>query len=465
MPTTRSDRPWLGVALATLLLVLPVAGCSSDTPDEPAAPTDRGAAKSGKDQPVAVPDVARALTRTLARRADAVRRHDGTAFLAGVDRRDEEFLAAQTAYFANLDALPVGEFGYRLDRGSVLRDGKSYWAELDVTLELDGFDRVPVVTRDRYLFRPAAKGEGYVLASTTDLAWEETHGIDPQPWESGPLTIRSTSGVLGLFDAGSAGVAGQVMTEVEAGVAAVSTEVPYDWDGRVVVYALGDPDFLSRLDNVPGGDALALDAVTFPVQARPGSRETAATRFILNPRMLSQPPLSRGRLIRHELTHVALGDLQDGVPTWLTEGLAEYVSVQPLAPEQRAVSGPALTAARGAPTTLPGDENFNGPESQAHYGLAWWACEYLAETYDESVLWLLLDAMAGESGESGDGVDTDEVLTKVLQTDESTVARKSARLMVDTYDPEPAKEPKPSDKPSDEPTDQPTDKPSDEGSE
>jgi len=462
MPTAPSDpRRSRRVALAALLVAALVAGCSGD--DEPSAdpgasPRAGAAAEAGVD----APDVARALTRLLGRRADAVRAGDAAAFEAGVDRRDRGFASLQQAYLANLEALPLGDFGYRLDRGSLVREGKAYWAEVDVTLELDGFDRVPVVTRDRYLFRPGPGG-GYRLASMTDAAWEETHGVDPQPWESGPLTVRSGTGVLGLFDAGSAAAADQVMREVEAGVADVAAQVPYDWDRRVVVYALADPDFLSRLDNVPGGDALALDAVTFPVQAEPGSSRIAATRFVLNPRMLSQPPLSRGRLIRHELTHVALGRRQDGIPTWFSEGLAEYVSVQPLAPEQRAVSGAALAAAKAGPTSLPGDDTFNGEDSVVHYGLAWWACEYLAETYDESMLWVLLDAMAGE--------DADEVLQNVLQLDEASLARKSAKLMVSTYDPEPSPEPSPESSPesseepspaaSDDPSDQPSDGSSD----
>mgnify|MGYP006153047587 CR=1 FL=1 len=43
------------------------------------------------------------------------------------------------------------------------------------------------------------------------------------------------AGVLGIFDEGSASSAQSVVTDVESGVAAVRAEVPYDWDGRVVV--------------------------------------------------------------------------------------------------------------------------------------------------------------------------------------------------------------------------------------
>lgn len=434
--------------MAALLLGALLTGCSDDASGPPSSDPRSSTDGAGRGDPVTAPDVARGLTRALARRADSVRRGDEAAFLAGVDARATAFHSAQSAYFANLVALPLGEFGYRLDRGSLVRDGEVYWAVVDVTLELEGFDSEPVVTRDRYRFA-AGRGGRYLLSSMTDRAWERAHHIDPQPWEAGPLTVRTGAGTLGIFDAGSAPSADRVMADVASGIAGVSAELPYAWDHRVVVYALSDPDFLSRLDNVPGGDALALDAVTFPVPAAPGSRRTAAIRFVLNPRVLAEPDVPRGRLIRHELTHVALGDRQDGVPTWFAEGLAEYVSVRPLAPEARAVPAAALAAARTRPTTLPDDDTFNGPQSQAHYGLAWWACEYLAATYDESVLWLLLDAMKGADGD-------DEVLQNVLQLDEKTLARKSARLLLNTYDPEPSEDPEPRDDPSDGPSDDPS---------
>ena len=184
--------------------------------------------------------------------------------------------------------------------------------------------------------------------------------------------------------------------------------MPYEWEGRVVVYALSDPTFLAGLEHVPGDDPLNLDAVAFPVPAAPDGDETADTRFLLNPRMVGATGAARARLIRHELTHVAVGKRANGVPTWLTEGIAEYVSVRPLAPEDRVLSRTALAAAEDGLTDLPADDEFNGSSSEANYGIAWWLCEYLAETYDEEMLWFLLESMRGDA-------DPDDVLQTVLQ--------------------------------------------------
>ncbi len=348
-------------------------------------------------------------------------------------------LREQSTYLANLEQLPVGEFGYSLDPSSLTREGRDYWAVVNVTLELDGYDELPVVTRDRYRF--THRRGGYVLSSVTDTGWEQEHGVRPQPWDEGPVTVRYGSGVLGVFDSGSERYAGRVVADVESGIAEVSARVPYEWERRVVVYALSDPTFLAGLEDVPGDDPMALDAVAFPVPAGPDGEETADTRFLLNPRMLDAAGPARARLIRHELTHVAVGRRADGVPTWLSEGIAEYVSVRPLAPEDRVLSRAALAAAEDGLTDLPADDAFNGPTSEASYGIAWWVCEYLAETYDEEMLWFLLESMGGDA-------DPDEVLQTLLQMEPEELARKAGRLMLQTYEPDP-----PEGSPSGSPTD------------
>ncbi len=71
------------------------------------------------------------------------------------------------------------------------------------------------------------------------------------------------------------------------------------------------------------------------------------------------------------------------MPVWLSEGLAEYVSVRPLPPERRGISQTAVDAARAGFTDLPADQDFNDADSRAHYGESWWACEYVAASYGE----------------------------------------------------------------------------------
>lgn len=405
------------------LLPLLVGGCSSDEDPAPAG-EPRQERRTGEPRA----QVARALGRTLEARAAAVRSADRAAFLAGVAAGDAAFVADQASYLDNLDQLPLARFGYSLEPGSIVRSGRGYWATVGVTMQLDGYDAGPVVAPDRYLFTPAGRGR-FVVASVSDRDWESRNEVEPQPWDLGPVTVRTGSGVLGVFDAGSEASAEAVISEVEEGLSAVAAEIPYEWDARAVVYALDDPTFLSGLDNVPGSDPLSLDAVSFEVLAGRAARTVASTRVVLNPDLVADagPSPGRGRLIRHELTHVAIGSRAVDVPTWLSEGLAEYVSVRPLAPEDRAISGAALAAAEDGLSELPTDADFGGPDAEAGYGVAWWACEYLAETYTESILWTLLEAMAQDP--------PDDALRDLVALDESELARHAGELMLDTYRP------------------------------
>ncbi len=410
------SRAVLALVLASLVSSCALLGGDDDEADARPAPASAGA-----------PDVAGAVTRTLDRRASAVLAGDRARFRAGL-ARGPRFRAAQDTYLANLAQLPLADLRYRVDPASLVRDGDAYWAVVEVHLQLEGYDAVPVVSRDRYLFRPDPRRPTRLrLASVTDADWEAAHGVREQPWDRGPVVVRAGTGVLGIFDEGSRPAAAALLGSVERGIAAVAARVPYPWPRSVVVYALSDPRFLRSLPDLPGGDADGVDGVAFPVLASPGDPTLAATRLALHPRLLDRSGAARDRLLRHELTHVALGARDDGAPVWLSEGIAEYVSVQPMPPEERWLAGPAIDAARAGVTRLPADESFNGPGSAANYGLSWWACEYLARTFDASVLFGLLDATAARQTAPG------EVLEGLLGITEGQVARRTARLIRTTY--------------------------------
>lgn len=376
------------------------AGCSGSD-EEPDPSSD-----------VAPRDVVHALERALDARARVVRRADAEAFerLVGGGRG---FRDQQDTWFGNLTQLPIARLSYRADPGSLVRDGDAYLITVTESLQLDGYDAEPVTSQSRYRFAPAPRHPGRLLLTRVTEA-------DPQPWDEGPVEVREGEGVLGVFDASSVDQAPELIASVEAGIATVAAEVPYAWSGTVVVYALSDPAFLEGLDDVPGDDPGDLDAVAFPAGG--------GTRFVLNPRMIDQPGRERDRLVRHELTHVAVGTHDDEVPVWLSEGLAEYVSVRPLAPEDRRIPEAAVAAAEAGSSDLPDDATFNDADSDAHYGLAWWAVEYVADAYGEDAPWLLLDAMAAP------GADPDAVLRGRFATSTRELARQADKMILALYE-------------------------------
>ena len=96
---------------------------------------------------------------------------------------------------------------------------------------------------------------------------------------------------------------------------------------------------------------------------------------------------------------------------------------------------------------LPEDSTFNDAGSAANYGLAWWACEYVAATYGESMLWSLLDYV------NVPGSDPGKRMQMAIGLNSRQLARKGARLLIQTFDPE-FLEPDPT--PSGSPTGSPT---------
>ncbi|NHC25388.1 hypothetical protein G6553_19700 [Nocardioides sp. IC4_145] len=430
-PTTPSDRlrrsPRGAVAaLLVPLLVCLLPGCSL---------LDRGDDPDGAARVAVAPapgDVVVAVRRALDRRAAAVRRGDRRTFAAGLARRSPRVRAQQLTWFDNLAQLPLAELRYGVDRQNIVRDGDGYWVVVEQSMQLAGYDAEPVVTHDRFRFRPVPGNVRRMrLTSVTDPAWEAEHDVRPQPWDLGAVEVRGGLGVLGVFDADSVPAASGVIASVERGIADVSAVLPQDWRRTVVVYALSSTAFLETIDELPGGDPERLDGVAFPVAAGPGRPGAVATRFALHPRMLTRAGPQRDRLVRHELVHVALGERDDDVPVWLSEGIAEYVSVRAVDPADRVVAEAALGRAVEGIDGLPTRESFTAPgdEPVVSYGVSWWVCEHVARSFGEGALWALLDAFAAE------GADEAEVLRRVLGLTADQLANRAARLMVATFVP------------------------------
>lgn len=426
MPSTGPDtvrlRRTTWAALLIGLLAPALVSCTGDP--EPTLPAAPGAS------PLAVAPLAEDL---LAQRAKAVRLGDREAFEATLDVTDDAFAASEVAYFDNLAQLPIAAFSYALDPASVVRRGAGFDAVVEVAVRLKGYDDRPVVRPRRFHFVRDETGTGLLVASRRDRAWEQRNGIAVQPWESGPVTVVERDGVLAIFDRRSRHRADEVMSVVARSRDQVAAIVPYAWSGNVVVYALSDTDALESLD-VPGEDPAVLDAVAFAIPAEtPLGEESAdgpiaSTRFLLHPRMLRTERLPLARLVRHELTHVALGQRDDNAPTWLGEGIAEWVSVQPLVKTDRLISQAAIDAARAEPEALPADLDFHGSDQTANYGLSWWACEAIVELRGERMLWRLLDELAPLAPG-----DQDDQLQQVLQMGNGQVAREAARRILATY--------------------------------
>lgn len=405
---------------------------------ETSAPGDPGAGSGdvrGDARPALLDDEAR-LTRAvrglLRERAAALRGADGGAVLAGV-ADDPDAQRAQRVYADNVAALPVATFRY-VTGDAVLSPDPAAGAEGEVRVGVDLRTRLRrldtgAVSSPREMVL-AVDGDDLRLVSDVPALADPSAG-GAQPWDLGPVTTVTRGGVLGVFDAGApdaAAVGEAVVDEAADAADDVAAVVPYRWSGDVAVYGPSDTTLLRALGGLPAGVADGLDGVAFGVRPADGGPDVAE-RVLLHPRMLRADEAERDRLLRHELTHVALSGRDDGVPRWLSEGLAEWVSVQPLRADERLISMAALRAARRGVETLPPDDSFStGARSGADYGIAWQACEEVAAVYGEDALWTLLEAMGARGDRSPEAV-----LETVLGTTGDDLAAQASDRIVSAY--------------------------------
>ncbi|QYJ04848.1 hypothetical protein KUV85_03955 [Nocardioides panacisoli] len=422
LPVRSRARGLTGRLLGLLLLATPLTACSDDRP--PPAPPAAATASSQVQEEVA---------RTLRRRGRAVAEGDRRLFGRTLLREDATFVEEQETYFANLRRLPLVRVGFELDSATLVADGEDYWGEVDVTLRLRRFDEGAVRTRDRFRFSPSRDGRRYLVSSTTDEEWESGHDVAPQPWDLGPIRVRRDSGVLGILDRTTLDGAADLLDAASFARFDVAAEVPDAELPDVTVYATGDLSYLEQVPGLPVADPDRLDAVTIPVVAEPGSGEVAAYRVMVHPRVLAQDLPLLDRLLRHELTHVVVGQRADGAPLWLSEGIAEWVSVQPVARDERRLPAESLALAEGGLSELPEDAAFGGADARAWYGVAWWICEYVATTYDRSYLWRLLDETAGDG-------DAAAAIEELLDLTPSELVSAAMELMQQQYAPDPPPE-------------------------
>ena len=408
-----ADHTVLASRAATVRRRAPPARCPS------LLPAPRELRPSGDSEPtgpaVHAPDVVRGLTGLLDRRADAATRRRRGQPSSPASTRPTPIPSRPAELLRQPRAAAAGRVRLADRPGEPHPTGRSATgAVVDVHAQLDGYDEVPVVTRDRYQFtRGTARYR--LRIGQRPRPGEDDARRRASPGTTDRSVVRSAAACSGIFDPGS---------EVHAGGRHRRRRERHRAESRPACPLTGSARRASTRSptrrSSPGSTACpattrpALDAVAFPVpalDAEDGERRQhpvpAATRT-----MLDATSETRARLIRHELTHVALGLRADDVPTWLSEGIAEYVSVQPMAPEDQTLSREALRRRRGRPghracrPTTPSTGRTPRPAYASRGGRASTSPRRTATT----MLWFLLELRMGSD-------DPDEVLELVVGVD------------------------------------------------
>lgn len=375
--------------------------------------------------------------KLLDARSLAVRTGDLPTFLATLDPTNADLLDRQRRYFANMQRLPVQTLRYvvlKSDWPAGIR--AKTWSkfvsipQVRVSTQLEGFDTVPVSRITGFAFT-RIDGDPVIVSELTG-AGQQYPGSSPAPWDLVRVKVRKDGSTLVLYDDATWRRADQISGTLSRGIAEVQDGLPFDWDGRVVVYVFADKLVLDSFEGVPGGNINHLGAMTFPMYAVMGQPEVAGIRFTLLPSSIRAGQPFLDRITRHELTHVAVGERDDGAPIWFAEGIAEYLGARSVPDDQRRIATVAVNRARRGVDAMPTSASFNGQDQAWHYALSWMACDYIAATQGEPRLWELMDALH-DAGDGTSESEQDAVLQRVLGYDGAKLATEAARRILRIY--------------------------------
>jgi hypothetical protein len=356
----------------------------------------------------------------LIRRGDAVRAHDEARFLADLDPTDASLRAQQKAVFAGLAKIDFSSFGYATngigyDRPKVTaRYGvPTNIAAVVSTYQLKGYDTGPVVEAQAVTF--VYRQGRWWFASDHDAESSLPAAGHAEPWDSGEASVVTGRRSLVIGESIKQSTLQRVATSVDGAVKADLKFWPAghkdEWDGKVVVYVPKAQRDFSSLFAGTTQSADGVVAVTIPVydnvEFRASGRaygKVTGQRIIINPRYFKPTSSFFEVILRHEISHAAAAPITgDGTPSWLVEGLAEYVGWrQPDNPSQtffdRGVD--RLTARKIDSRTyhlkLPASSTFysGSPAAiAARYTTGFLVCAYIQHQYGEGRLKIFAQRM------------------------------------------------------------------------
>ena len=397
------------------VLVGVLAGCdagegSQQTGEpEPASSSATAGVDDGPYQPT--DDDRAAIRQLLETRAAALTDGDRTAFLATVDTQDPRLVRQQRTLFANLRQLPVESVSYSVDDASgyptakVRGDDPVFRPLVLEQVELD----VDAQAVTNALENTFVQRDGAWLLGAESLPgrYHDEHEPQSRPWAGGVAISAARSGQLVMVvdrrRASSAqGLADQMSGYIRFASDALGIEPSYD----VLVDATTVGD-VSKLNTVDDSEAAA---ITSPVVNFAPDRPSrlAGIRIKVNPETAVRTVADES-VMRHELTHYLTLRRLGAAPTWVKEGIAEWVSTAPAGLEGLVAPADLVRHAQQVEHRLPTSGRW-GLDPKADYLIGRAAVTYLVQTYGVATVFEMGRAYARIAGD-----DPDEKTPRVLQ--------------------------------------------------
>ncbi|MDQ1679371.1 MAG: hypothetical protein QOI42_230 [Frankiaceae bacterium] len=402
-PGRTVPRPWWALAVVQLLVL--VAGTLAVPPL--LHPTAHSSA-SVHSPPTVAPTVARSMepgdvvagvSRVLAARDKALLARRRSAFLSATAPKSTA--AAQAALlYADTAQVPLSGWDEKVDAASVTAvPGRPATYRLDIVrrYRLRGFDPGGVPQR-RTLTVVHTSTDWRVL---TDVAAD---GARLELWESGPVVVGHGASSLVLAHPADRAKIAPYAALADSAVREVTRVWGTGWEKRVVLIVPATGEELGGVLQSHADYSQIAALATADVVDSGGLRAALAERVVVNPATFSRlTPLGQRIVLTHEVTHVASRlDTGPSSPSWLVEGLADYVAYRDAGVATRVAARDLVTAARsgGLPAALPSDADFDptAHDLTAAYELSWLACRLIVQRTGEAKLLAFYRAVGADHG-------------------------------------------------------------------
>ncbi|MCW2736402.1 hypothetical protein, partial [Nocardioides sp.] len=323
------------------------------------------------------------------------------SFVAGIDSRDAEALAALaapddaaaadllTGIAGNAAELDLRQVSARyVDQVGTVADDGSWTGIVDLTWRIGDLDAARSRADVAVSFAP--DGDALGIAG-----FEAASRARVPLWLRGALAVARADGVLVMVD-GSPSEAVAVAERVTRGRDVVR-RVLGEPDAPVVVEVPASAADLDEALGAAPGTYAGIAAVTTTAGSPDGP--AAPVHVFVNPDVTAGLRRAGAQVVMsHELVHVATDAPRTPMEPWLLEGFADYVALRDTRLPDRTTLGRAIAVVRrdGAPDSLPSAADFETRERdlQARYEEAWLACRIIADRLGEQGLVSVYDAAA-----------------------------------------------------------------------
>ncbi len=332
-----------------------------------------------------------AVDALLTTRSTSVLKGDLKGFLAIVDSKQPQLVARQRMLFTNLRKFQFTTLKYFVadERPSKVLIAKygadAFSTRVMMRYRLRGLDAKPVQTDLGYAFVP--RDGAWVLVD--DSAIEETLSPDGhrQPWDFQEISVIRKGQVLVVVDKGEQALGEKIATVSQGAVDGVRRHWRRPWNGAVMVVAMSEPKVMATVWTTGSGYGWTIAAKAVSLyDGEPWAQRSVppvSSRIVVNPAVRTK--LDQDLLV-HEMTHAATLQLGIKTPTWLVEGIAEYVRCATIEDDPHWTVDPYRKTVRtkylASMKVLPTQAEFDA-EGDRSYGQSWWITAYLVDELGE----------------------------------------------------------------------------------